>query len=168
MRYLPHVKKKGKPIVPLILTYNKNPNFMDLVRMIQGLGAVSEASGLRRSARQKHGVYALCTHILHVYTVVSRVSTPCSTILLLLPNISPPSPDCTFHRSRCLIGLHSSINGVLLLARNYWEIICLGRTIHFSCWEFLNLLEKNTRIWLYYRIDANTTALLIRAAFTIF
>ena len=113
---------------------------MDLVRMIQGLGAVSEASGLRRSARQKHGVYALCTHI-HVYTVVSRVSTPCSAILLL-PNISPPSPDCTFHRSRCLIGLHSSKNGVLLLARNCWEILSLGRTIHFSCWESPSIDER--------------------------
>ena len=125
MRYLFPPFQKERKINSTTFTYNKNPKFMDLVRMIQGLGAVSEASGLRRSARQKHGVYALCTHI-HVYTVVSRVSTPCSAILLL-PNISPPSPDCTFHRSRCLIGLHSSRNGVLLLATNCW------RTIHFSC-----------------------------------
>ena len=94
---------------------------MDLVRMIQGLGAVSEASGLRRSARQKHGVYALCTHI-HVYTVVSRVSTPCSAILLLLPNISPLSPDCSFHRSRCLIGLQLDI--LFSSNRNIHKSLC--------------------------------------------
>ena len=41
----------------------QKPKFIDPVRMIQGLGAVSEASGLRRSARQKHGVRALYTHI---------------------------------------------------------------------------------------------------------
>ena len=42
----------------------QKPKFMDLVRMIQGLGAVSEASGLRRSARQKHGVRALYTYYI--------------------------------------------------------------------------------------------------------
>ena len=108
MRYLPHFKKKGKPIVPLTYTtYNKNPEFMDLVRMIQGLGAVSEASGLRRSARQKHGVYALCTHI-HVRIL---------SCLELAHHVPPSSSSPTSHpqvQTALFIGL-GALSGYIAL-----------------------------------------------------